>query len=566
MNPIATMILSLILFAMMGAALACLAIPLILRRVNLLQGVANSQFHHSHKNETSRFGGLAIAGAFAALSLAAQLLYPFDEAQGQIARVIFCSALAMFLLGFWDDIVPLGAKKKLFGQVVIALCAWSGEIQIDRIKNPLSGHIYQLGGYGCGLTILWLIALPNLINLIDGIDGLAGGISVMLMGLLAYVGISSASFYPSLCAAGMVGAIIVFLRYNFPPSKIYMGDGGAYFLGFLVAELSIVNSDKGSIVAGLLAPLFVLALPILDVALAITRRGLRGLPIFRPDRSHIHHHLLGIGYSPRKAVLTLYFVTLVFLLFGVVVFWSNGRWTPVLFGTGCLVFILSARSFSFSREWFAVGRVLGNSMQMRESIHYALSLAQWFELEATHCDSVENLWSDFQLMLLKLNFVRANLILPGGRWEWKRNDATGSSALLAWRSHDSSIGEAFSVEMAIESGTLDPALFRHLSEIAAEAWQKSVASWCGRHGLPLSIKSRVKQNSPRNASQRGRAYVPLVWGPSASIDAPGLEMPQSGESLKQHSGPFQELFAFCNFANLVVLQKSAESKEQTTKA
>ena len=102
-----------------------------------------------------------------------------------------------------------------------------------------------------------------------------------------------------------------------------MGDGGAYFLGFLVAELAIVNSHKETIVASLLAPLFVLALPILDVALAIARRGFKGLPIFCLDRNHLHHKLLRMGYSPRKVVLTCYIVTLVFLFFGVGVFWSK---------------------------------------------------------------------------------------------------------------------------------------------------------------------------------------------------------------------------------------------------
>jgi UDP-GlcNAc:undecaprenyl-phosphate/decaprenyl-phosphate GlcNAc-1-phosphate transferase len=523
------MILTLILFALVGAATSCLAIPFILGRLGFLKSVGNSQFHHSHKSEKSRLGGLAIAAAYVAISIGA-LAFPFDEAQGRTERVIFCSALAMFLLGFWDDIRPLGAKKKLFGQIVIAWCAWHGGIQIETLRNPFSENIHHLGGYGCVLTILWLIAMPNLINLIDGIDGLAGGISLMLMGLLAYVGISGANFYPSLCAAGMVGAIIGFLLYNFPPAKIYMGDGGAYFLGFLVAELSIVNSHKGTIVAGLLAPLFVLALPILDVALAITRRSVKGLPIFRPDRRHIHHKLLGIGYSPRKAVLTLYFVTLVFLVFGVVVFWSKGRWAPVLFGVGCLAFILSARSFSFSREWFSVGRVLGNSIEMRESIQYALSLARWFEMEAKNCDSVENLWADFQLILLKLNFVRGNLTLKDGRHEWKRN-ALDPLTPLAWSRHEFSFGEAFSVELAIESDGLDPALFHHLSDIAAEAWHKSATSWCGRHGLPLSFKSCAYHNSDGKARQKGRAYVPLVWGQSASLESPRPAMPRSVESL-----------------------------------
>ena len=513
------MILTLILFAAMGAGISRLAIPLIQRRLCFLNHGGSSQYHHSHKDERSRLGGLAIVAAFVALSGAAALFFPFDEAQERTGRVIFCSALAMFLVGFWDDIKPLGARKKLLGQIAIACCAWWGGIQIENLKDPFSGSIHSLGGYGFGLTLLWLIAMPNLINLIDGIDGLAAGISLMLMGLLAYVGVSGAGFFPALCAAGMVGAIISFLRYNFPPAKIYMGDGGAYFLGFLVAELSVVNSHKGTIVAGLLAPLFVLALPILDVALAITRRGLKGLPIFRPDQRHIHHKLLGIGYSPRKAVLTLYFVTLVFLVFGIVVFWSQGRWAPVLFGVGCLAFILSARWFSFSREWFAVGRVLGNSFEMRESIHYALTLGRWFEMEAKSCDSVENLWSDFQLILLKLNFARANLTLMDGRREWKRNDALDPLAPFSWIRHEFSLGESYSVELAIESGALDPALFYHLSEIATEVWHKAVTSWCGHHRLPLRFTSRACQSSPRKANQRSRAYVPLVWGQSASLES-----------------------------------------------
>ena len=510
------MILSLILFAVMGAAAAYLLICLIHSSPGLLERrrVESPQFHHGPKSEPSRLGGLAIAGGFVALSIAALLLYPFDEAQGHMARVVFCSGLAMFLLGFLDDVRPLGAKKKLLGQIVIAAFAWCGGIQIETLKNPFDGHIFQLGAYGSGLTILWLIALPNLINLIDGIDGLAGGISLMLMALLSYVGIANACFYPSLCAAGMVGAILAFLRFNFPPARIYMGDGGAYFLGFLVAVLSIVNSHKGTIVASLLAPLFVLALPILDVALAIARRGLKGLPIFRPDRQHIHHHLLAIGYSTRKVVLSMYVVTLVFLSFGVAVFWTRGRWAPILFGIVCLACIISARSFSFSREWFAVGRVLGNSLEMRESIHHALSLGRWLEIEAAGCDSVENLWSDFQFMLLKLNFVRANLILPDGRREWRKGGGADPSISFAVSRHEFFfLGQASSMELAIEGKNVDPHLCYHLSEIAAEAWQKSAARWCSRHNLPLCFNSRVQ-------SQKGRAYVPLVWDGSLSLQAP----------------------------------------------
>jgi UDP-GlcNAc:undecaprenyl-phosphate/decaprenyl-phosphate GlcNAc-1-phosphate transferase len=513
-EPIATMILSLSLFAVMGMAVTYLLIPSIQRYFTFLERerAETPQFHQGPNTRISRLGGLGVVGAFCALSLSAKVFYPFDAGQSETARVIFCSSLSMFLLGFWDDIKALGAKRKLFAQIVIAAFTWCGGIQIETWRNPLTGHIYPLGGFGACLTVFWLVAFPNLVNIIDGIDGLAAGISLMLMGVLALSGFFSASLFPQLCAAGMVGAILGFLRYNFPPAKIYMGDGGAYFLGFLVAELSIVNSHKGTIVASLLVPLFVLALPILDVSLAIARRGLAGLPIFRPDRRHIHHHLLGLGYSPRKAVLALYFVTLVFLSFGVVVFWAKGRWTPILFGLVTLAGIVSARSFSLRREWFAVGRVLGNSLEMRESIHYALASTRWFEMDAKDCDSVENLWVDFQLILLKLNFVRANLTLPDGKREWKRGDMTNPLASLAWSRYQIVIGESATLDLAIEDYSLNPVLFRHIAEIAAESWQRSAAAWCRRRHLPLRFESRAYQAVPRRGNQGGRAYVPVALG------------------------------------------------------
>jgi UDP-GlcNAc:undecaprenyl-phosphate GlcNAc-1-phosphate transferase len=147
-------------------------------------------------------------------------------------------------------------------------------------------------GRSAGSLPWWLVAFTNLINLIDGIDGLAGGIALMLMALLAYVGFGPGPVFSVLLATGMAGALMAFLLYNFPPARIYMGDGGAYFLGFLIGTLTIVNSSKGTALAALVAPLFALALPIVDVGLAIARRAIKGLPIYRPDRKHLHHRLV----------------------------------------------------------------------------------------------------------------------------------------------------------------------------------------------------------------------------------------------------------------------------------
>src|SRR5262249_18314788 len=164
------------------------------------------------------------------------------------------------------------------------------------------------------------------------------------------------------------------LYFNFPPARIYLGDGGAYFLGFQIGLLALVNSHKGTVAAALVAPLFVLALPIVDTSLAIVRRGLRGLPIFRPDRQHLHHLFVDIGLSPRKVVLWFYGVTLIFLLMGFAAFVSRGNLVPALLGIALLILLLCAGQFSFSREWFAVGRIVGNSLEMRRQIEYALCL------------------------------------------------------------------------------------------------------------------------------------------------------------------------------------------------
>src|SRR5262249_34827794 len=145
----------------------------------------------------------------------------------------------------------------------------------------------------------------------------------------------------------------------------------------------------------LIAPLFALALPIVDVALAIVRRGFNGVPVFRPDRRHLHHRLAQAGGSATPLVLMFFRCFLFFLFLAFAVLMSQGRWVPFLFGVGCLFLLVSAGSFSFSREWFAVGKVLGNSLETRKRTRYVLALGRWLELEAERSESPDELWADF---------------------------------------------------------------------------------------------------------------------------------------------------------------------------
>lgn len=492
--------------ALCGLVVVLLCVPLVLKYSGRMRLAGRSpDLHHTHKAPVPRLGGIALAAAFMGINLLSLLLFPrLGNVRDQL--VIVSGSMAMFGLGLWDDLKPLGAKRKLLGQVLIAVVVCCFGIGITRFKVPFSGEIISLGSWGVLLTILWLVGMTNLINLIDGVDGLAGGISLMLMALLAYVGHQNGDF--ELLAPGMVGALLGFLWFNFPPARIYLGDSGAYFLGFQIGLLALVSSHKGTIVAALAAPLFVLALPIVDTMLAILRRGLRGLPIFRPDRRHIHHRLLESGFSRRKVVLSIYAVTLVFLLLGLMAFVSGGQLIPAALGISVLLLLLCAGKLNFSREWFAVGRVLGNSLNMRQEIQYALSLTHWLALEGGRHPSIESLWPDLIFAAQRLGFTSVKLTLADGVRDWEDPEANGNAhsyrqelrggraGLLelkapASRPEPSSDGSPANGASTDHSPISDPNLFEILSELVAEGWLKATKGWEEQAREPLSFSSKL---------------------------------------------------------------------------
>ena len=462
-----------LVFGAIGFVVCMFAIPEII--VRLAPAVASrKELHQTHKVSIPRLGGLGLAVAFVLVTAASYALVPSQPGHRRI--VLGLTSLAMFALGFWDDLSPIGARKKLVGQIIIALAAFYFGLRVDTFKNPLSGVVHDLGGWSVCATVFWLVAMTNLINLIDGIDGLAAGISLMLMGLLVYVGIHGQMF--SLClATGMAGALVAFLYFNFPPAKIYLGDGGAYFLGFLIGGLTIENSNKGTVAAALIAPIFALALPILDTSFSIVRRGLKGLPLFRPDRQHIHHRLLHQGWSRRRTVLTLYGISLVFLALAFGVFWSGGRWTPILFGCGFMLVLIIAPSIGLIRNWLTIGRALGNSFEMRKEIQYALHLRKWMEMESERCETFIALWNDFTFVARKLGFTEVTLSHRNVRCSW---NGTDEEAPLRSARHELHItGETVLLDVFAPK-TMEENRFQILHELAAEMWQHAAQRWSER--------------------------------------------------------------------------------------
>ena len=504
--------------ALVGLGIVLVAVPLALAVAPLKNRLVRGQeLHHTHKKPTPRLGGLALAIAFIGVEVFIALCWPDRRSRTAGLAVVLLTSLAMFGLGFWDDLKPLGAKRKLLGQILIALSVCVFGFGIEEFRIPFISITLDLGGWGVLVTVLWLVGMTNLVNLIDGMDGLAGGICLMLMCLLAYVGYDSGGF--TLVVSGMTGALIGFLCFNFPPARIYLGDGGAYFLGFQIGLFAILNSHKGTVFAALVAPLFVLALPILDTTLAILRRGLSGLPVFRPDRQHLHHRLLETGLSRRKVLLSFYAVTSVFLAMGFAAYWSRGNLIPVLLGIGALILLLCAGRLGFSRGWFAVGRVVGQSLEMRREVEYALALARWLALEGGRRKSAEELWGDLVFAAQRLGYKSLRMTLADGQRVWGQTNGCPHTRSVVQALQGGRLGtlelEAASCEVGAtplhgpqpcERSSCpcvgEDKVFGVVSELLAEGWIKAASRLVNRDQIPLRFDTRhsVPNHSPAHWS------------------------------------------------------------------
>ena len=212
----------------------------------------------------------------------------------------------MFLLGLIDDIYNLDAKFKLIIQLSIATIVYLLGVKIDTIFNPFGGNPFQLGIFSYPITILWIVGISNAVNFIDGVDGLAGSVITVNSITLALVAVTITPAQPitALIAFILAGSMLAFLTYNFNPAKIFMGDSGALFSGFLLATLSIAGVMKGATLA-ILLPFIVLAVPIMDITYSSLRRILKGKSPFVADAEHIHHKLLKAGFSQKITVAIL---------------------------------------------------------------------------------------------------------------------------------------------------------------------------------------------------------------------------------------------------------------------
>lgn len=256
-----------------------------------------------HSEPISRLGGIAIwlSTILTFVFLIFLSYYPY----GSLVSGILLGGSLMFLLGLIDDIYGLNAKFKLLIQLSIATIVYLLGIRIDVLYNPFGAPI-ELGIFSYFITVLWITGITNAVNFIDGIDGLAGSvvtISAVTLGLISVAMVPSNPI-SALIAFILAGSMLAFLTYNFNPAKIFMGDSGALFSGFMLATLSITGVMK-TVTLAMLVPLLILAVPILDITYSSLRRLSKGQSPFVADAEHIHHKLLKAGFSQNKTVFIL---------------------------------------------------------------------------------------------------------------------------------------------------------------------------------------------------------------------------------------------------------------------
>ena len=265
-----------------------------------------------HQRPMVRLGGVSIfAGTFIALLIVWWSggfgILP-TETEWEVWGVIL-GGLGFFLIGLADDLFNLSPLVRLLMQVVVAGLAWWVGVRIDFLSVPFDGLV-QIGWLSLPITVVWLVGMANAINWIDGLDGLAAGVSAIAAVVMLIVALFMQQPAAALIAAALAGGALGFLRYNFNPAQIFMGDGGSYFMGFTLAGVGVIGLVKSTAVTAVLLPYLILAVPILDMSAVILVRLRHGKSPFDADKRHLHHRLLRAGLSQRSAVLFIYSLTL----------------------------------------------------------------------------------------------------------------------------------------------------------------------------------------------------------------------------------------------------------------
>jgi UDP-GlcNAc:undecaprenyl-phosphate GlcNAc-1-phosphate transferase len=430
-----------------GIVAALAATPLAARFGRAFGFMDAPQGRKIHTHPIPRCGGLALVVSFFVAAGVARI--PELPRYGRIIDpshvwAVFGGGAFIFLVGLMDDRKPLPAKVKFLAQVAAASICYFGGVRIESFS--LGSFItvdFELFSYV--LTVFWFVLFINAINLIDGLDGLAAGVAFFVCAVQAVLATMRAESLPAMYFAALGGASLGFLRYNFNPASIFLGDGGSYFLGYMVAALSILTSAKSQVGATILMPILAFGVPLLDTVTSPLRRFMRGKKMFEPDREHVHHNLLAKGWSQRKTVMFIYAVTAFLAVMSVLI--VNMRDIPaglfiLLLGGALILFVRKAGYFSF----FALDKIVGwiRDISDEAGVSHGRRTFLNLQIEISQSANLEQMWENVCEALDQLGFDLGEMTMaekglpfvagaapgphgveacrPGACFEWTRQD------------------------------------------------------------------------------------------------------------------------------------------------
>ncbi|HKF47517.1 MAG TPA: MraY family glycosyltransferase [Terracidiphilus sp.] len=361
-----------------------------------------------HRSPTPRVGGVAVMLAYAGSQLLALALSGCHGLGIQLpmatVATILPGATIVFFAGLADDLVNLSPLQKLGLQVVAAVVV---------VSHGLTIHIGDAAGarlLGAALTVLWIVGCTNAVNLIDGLDGLAAGVALVAALTTLAAALLTSHIGLALAIVSLIGALIGFLRYNFNPASIFLGDSGSLTIGFLLGSCTVIWSAKSATVAGCAAPVLALAIPLTDVGLAFVRRFLRRDPVFAADRGHIHHRLLARGIHVRSAALLLYAAACGFSVLALLFWRASGLWSGVVLMVFAAAVALGVRYLGYA-ELGAAYRVLF-ALGFRRVVKTQLSLDA-FQLTLRSARTPGEAWRAICDAYPKFGFAGAEMEIGG---------------------------------------------------------------------------------------------------------------------------------------------------------
>ncbi len=410
------------------ALVLCLILTPICRFIFLRLGITDKpdNVRKVHTKPIPRIGGIPIAISYA-LSLGFVLKFAPQSASLVVQHrdllwSLFPAVGMVFLIGLADDLLGMRALHKLAAQIVAA--AWA--VSMGARIPLLAGHP-ETDWMMYPLSVLWLVGCTNAFNLIDGMDGLASGVGLFATLTTLLAAILQGNWGLALATVPLAGCLLAFLRYNFNPASIFLGDSGSLTIGFLLGCFGVIWSQKSATLLGMLAPMMAFSLPLFEVALSIGRRFLRNQPIFQPDRGHIHHLLLGRGLHPRMVALILYAtcgIAAILSLLESSLSYHFGGSIIVLF---CLLALLGIRrldyvEFRTATQYLRQGRIL---KMLQGDIH-----VENYRTAIQAATTVDEYWSAVREACRHMEFCSIRMTVAGQSFS---EDFTGNDGEPTWQ-------------------------------------------------------------------------------------------------------------------------------------